>query len=685
MEAAGEGYDLHFKALSSEGVGTVKVNSHPIALQDASDYPPAFVAFDEGGTHKVVFATLERGVSNGRVATHARAVIAKVYSVNNSGTVSIAEEKSITLNTDGKRTGLYSQPLGVARDDRGDVVIVSRAKDKRANPSDQAYVMWRLSGKDFSLIKPRSRTGASSRHLFSRAGANPKTGTPEQLVVWGSRAGKLGLTYVGRYIQREGQQYAMPYKAYYADIPYSARSQDAECSTGCYIGGRAVILSESDAIGFVNHIEIQGVRYTMYVDKRSLSIAAYDGKTRKVFHRVLNFGMQPTSMNVKLLEDGGVGITVVDEFSMVHMYELRLDQLMLGNCGCNVYATTVRASALSIREFIDIASQGLQLVPRINEVGTSTSTVSVVVEGHNEHEELYLDVTEFAYPVRYLQAPSQQPEETPSEGAYEFTTHAEDALGAVSGEVTESDPGAMSASAEHHDAGTQPKVTTDAAEHATQGFTPRAHPVHHVGGEHVVPSGVTKKTWTGSSTESLSVVTPHMSAAHDAVGDVSGANSESSHSHRRGHDQSSAISTTLRHRTTLGQNRGHAQVGSVPIGGGASGSIVTPVGGDHARFARSADSGTVSTGTSAISDAIKWSSVAVGIALLVALVAAVKVFVARYRKVVNFRNRIYRLDCEEGLDLFHESGSRSYYVVGGTSEPVCSTPMERGYTNASEL
>ncbi|MFV9882071.1 MAG: hypothetical protein AB8U31_04445 [Anaplasma ovis] len=690
--ASGE-CDLHFRVLANDGVETIKVNDRPVSPQDSSNYPPAFVAFDKDGAHKVVFATLERGTSDGRAAAYAGEVAVKAYSVNSSGAVSIEEEKSIKLN-DGKRAGLYSQPLSVARDDKGDIVIVSRAKDRRANPSDQAYVMWRLSSKDFSLIKPRSRTDASNRHLFSRAGANPKTGTPEQLIVWGSRAGKLGLTYVGRYVHRKGQQYTMLYKAHYADIPYSLRSQTAECSTGaprCYIGGQTVALSESDAIGPIDHIELQGTRYTIYVDEQgtpqqSLSIAAYDGKTRKVFRRVLNFDAQPTSMNVKLLEDGSVGITVVDESSVVRMCELRLDKLMLGRCGCSAYATSVNAKDLDIREFINIASQGLQLVPRINAVSTSTNTVSVVVGNHGEQEALYLDVTEFAYPVRYLQASGQQPEETTSGEVYELTTHAEGALGTTPGEVAGSASDVGLESTKHGDASVQPHVTTEAAEHTTPGSTPRTHQTEHpTDSTHTTPYEATIRTWPGSSTEFPAVITPYVGGAHGAMEYVHNDVGPRTH-HKRNHGSSSSVNSTEEQRgvTTLGQNRSHVVVGNLPAGGAAR--VIAPLGGDHARFARSADSSTVgSSASSSTSDAIKWGATAGGIALLVALVVVVAVFVARYRRVVNFRNRIYRLDCDESLDLFYESGPRSSYVVEGASEQVCLTSTERSGTNASAL
>ena len=700
VKSASGGCDLHFRVLANDGVDTIKVNDHPISSQDSSNYPPTFVAFDKDGAHKVVFATLERGASNGGVAAYVGEVEVKVYSISGAGAVSIEEEKSIKLNTDGKRAGLYSQPLSVARDDKGDIVIVSRAKDRRANPSDQAYVMWRLSGEDFSLIRPRSRTSASSRHLFSRAGANP-TGTPEQLIVWGSRASKLGLTYVGRYIHREGQRYTMLYKAHYADIPYSSRSQTAECSTGaprCYIGGQTVALSESDAIGPIDHIELQGTRYTIYVDgqgtpQQSLSIAAYDGKTRKVFQRVLSFDAQPTSMNVKLLEDGSVGITVVDASSVVRMCELRLDKLMLGRCGCSAYATAVNAEDLDIREFINIASQGLQLVPRINAVSTSTNAVSVVVENHGEHEELYLNVTEFAYPVRYSQASGQQPEAATSGEVYELTTHAEDALGTTPGEIAGSGAGLASTeleSAKHDGAIVRPQLTTEAEKHTTPGSTSRTRQTEYpADNTHTTSSKPTSSTGLGSSTKSA-VVTPHVGGAHGAMAYVHNDVGSRTH-HKRNHGSSSAINATEENReiTTLRQNRSHAIVGNLSASGASrinASRVNAYRGGDHARFARSADSGAVDTGASnSTSDAVKWVATAGGIALLAALVVVVAVFVARYRRVVNFRNRIYRLDCDESLDLFYESGPRSSYVVEGASEQVCLTSAERSGTRASAL
>ena len=691
--ASGE-CDLHFRVLANDGVETIRVNDYPVSSQDSSSYPPAFVAFDKDGTHKVVFATLERGASDRRMAAYAGEVVVKVYSVNNSGAVSIEEEKSIKLNTDGKRAGLYSQPLSVARDDKDDIVIVSRAKDRRANPSDQAYVMWRLSSRDFSLIKPRSRTGASSRHLFSRAGANPKTGTPEQLIVWGSKAGKLGLTYVGRYIHR-GQRYAMLYKAHYADLPYSSRGQTAECSTGaprCYIGGQTVALSESDAIGPIDHIELQGTRYTIYVDEReapqqSLSIAAYDGETRKVFRRVLRFDARPTSMNVKFLEDGSVGITVVDESSVARMCELRLDRLMLGKCGCSAYSTAVNVKDLDIREFINIASQGLQLVPRTNAVSTSTNAVSVVVENRGEQETLYLDVTEFAYPVKYLQTSSQRPEEATSGEVYELTTHAEGASGTTHRKVAESISDVGLESTKHGGASVRPQVTTEAVERTTPGSTPRAHRTEHpADSTHTTSSEATRRPWPDASTEFPAVTTPYVGGAHGAMKYVHD-NAVGPHTHhKRNHSSSSAVNSTKEQRgiTTSVQNRSHIMAGNLSAGGASR--INAARDSDHVRFARSADSSAVSPGASySTNDAVKWGATAGGIALLAALVVVVAVFVARYRRVVNFRNRIYRLDCDESLDPFYESGPGSSYVVEGASEQVCLTSMERGGTSASAL
>ncbi|MCU7612655.1 hypothetical protein [Anaplasma capra] len=690
VRASNGGCDLHFRALSDEGVQTVRVNDHPISVQDVRNYQPAFVAFDEGGVHRVVVAMLERETPKALAAAHAKEVAVKVYSVDNSNAISIVNEKSIKLNVNGRLAGLYCQPLSVTRDDAGNIIVVSKARDRRANPSDQAYVMWRLSGKDFSIIKPRGRAGDISRHLFSRAGANPKAGTPEQLIVWGAGAGKLGLTYVGRYIQSEGQRYAMPYKAYYADIPYT-KSQTAECfwgASGCHIEGQAAVLSEFGVIDFVRHIEVRGTRYVVYVDEQNkqstLNIAAHVGDVQKVFHQVLNFDTKPISMNVRHVQDDSVGITVVDEVGVMRMYELNLAQLMLGSRESRAYKAAVNCSVLNAHEFIGIAGQGSQLVPRTNAIGTSVSTVSVVTNGRESDGGPRLEVTEFEYPVGHLQTSSNQSEATVSEATHDESTIGTEVSSSVTQDrMTGTKLGIHKEKAPAH-RGTNPPSPIAASE-AQNATGDSASHEHFAGSTHdatIVAGAALQSSGMGSQSATAGV-----SATHGTVDMVHGTVNAGTPGARERISRTSPVVTTTSGSSSRGvdpivdQNATALRRGRIrdPADNLLAG--VTGVGATNNSNPRVAGfSGGVEAGSG--NDAATWATLAGGLAICALLVALVAAFVAKYRRVGRFRNEIYRIDNDENVSLC-ESWPRYSFITDGTSEQVYPSPVERGHTGAS--
>ncbi|MGN7678431.1 MAG: hypothetical protein ACTJLL_01555 [Anaplasma sp.] len=656
VEAPEAGYDLHFSVLSDNQTEVVRVNNDPISAHDAHNYAPTFVAFDEGGTHKVVFVTPEHDISSGKVAPRAKELSVKAYSVGNLGALSITEEKHTKLRDGRSPAGLYSYPLDIVRDDKRDFVVVCKSRDGRSSSSEQAYVMWKLSGKDLSLIKTREGVGTlTSSYLFNRAGGNPKQGGPEQLIVWGAEAGKLGFTYVGRYLDKDGQKYTMSYKAQSADAAYDAEGPISEClikTRGCHIADPGIILSKRDRIDFVSHVQVQNTRYALYVSEkgqsRGLNIAVHKGTIYKVFHNVLNFEMPLISMNVKRSVGDRVGVAVVEQSGVVHMYELGLSQLIHGDQQCSAYYTSVNSNALSLREFINIAS-GASLEFDAQEMGLSHNTVSVVNGDGNSEGELRLDVKKFEYPIRHPKVSEVKPE-------HAIPGKAHGGLVAL----------------EQSSSNTIPAVTASSVR-------------------------TTEETPTGkarvSDTDAARVGAFHGRYISRSGGDAHGeSDRDDAYGMRRNLDSLSQSQVMLHgneggnRRSTTRKIRGAADEAdrhekSSQWHSLAAEDIRRPnIGHDPSLKPESGSTSAQSTGAghSTILGATA------GVFVLAFIASLAVVFVRRYRKIVEFRREIYRLDQDEHLDL-QEADQFSFRVSEGTVEQIYAPLRTRGDASANEL
>ncbi|MGN7661736.1 MAG: hypothetical protein ACTJLK_03885 [Anaplasma sp.] len=668
VEAPEAGYDLHFSVLSDDKTEVVRVNNNPISAHDAHNYAPTFVAFDEGRTHRVVFVTSEHDISHGKVAPRAKELLVKAYSVGNLGALGITEEKHTKLRDGHLPAGLYSHPLDIVRDDKGDLVVVCKSRDSRSSPSEQAYVMWKLSGKDLSLIKTREGAGTmTSSYLFNRAGGNPKQGAPERLIVWGAEAGKLGFTYVGRYLDKNGQKYTMSYKAHSADVAYDTEGPISEClikTRGCHITDPEIILSERDRIDFMSHVQIQDTRYALYVSEkgqsRGLSIAVHKGTIYKVFHNVLNFEMPLISLNVKRSVGDRVGIAAVERSGTVRMYELGLGQLIRGDQRCSAYYTSVDSNALNLREFIDIAS-GAPLAFDAQGMRLSYNTVSVVNGGGNSGGEIRLDVKKFEYPVRHSKVSGAKPEHAAPGKAH----------------------GGLVALGQSSSSTTTPAITIPSVR-TTEGAP--------------VPAGNARV----SDTNTAKVDAFHGRYIPRPGGDAYGESGrEGAHEMRKNPDNPSPLQgilhgggdgnrrfttrkirgaddTKLRRNATDETDR-HAKnshwslaAGDARHPGSGRGPSLQP------------ELGSTKSAQNTGADTPMILGTAAGVAVLALIASFAVVFIRRYKRILEFRREIYRLDRDEHLNL-REAGQFSFRISEGAVEQVYSSLRTCGDASANEL
>lgn len=354
QNATGEGYNLYLWSSAFSERDALRVNWVPFAEEQVKYYAPVFTSSYDGSIHRIVFVFIEpdariKGAFMGGSVLALREYALELSANGSDVTVS---ERNFRLRG---RSGIkYNEPLGITRDEAGDIIVVGKSKgDRRVPDINQGYFAWKFSGETMNLIMPKSIKGDNGGYLFCRWGGSQPT-RPEHLVVWGAEAGALSLTYVGSYLVFTENGYKNIYKAnsgkiralesiYNESAVLSGTDRCLVNTRLCNIDSTSVVLAENSIVEQVNGATVGHMSCMFYVarvneNRRLLGVVIFDRGMYCVIKDLAVLDFSTLSMNVIRESSSKVSVTIAGS-GKPNIYTYNIDLGDFGRLGMQVKHT----------------------------------------------------------------------------------------------------------------------------------------------------------------------------------------------------------------------------------------------------------------------------------------------------------------------------------------------------------
>ena len=342
QDAPDNGYNLYLWSSALNGRPALRVNWVPFFAEQIRYHAPVFTSADDGKTHKIVFVFIEPDTQAEMTLRGGSVLAIREYAtvLSESGSDATISERHFRMKS--ARGIKYQGPLGIARDEAGNIIVVGKAKgDRRAQVLNQGYFAWKFSNETLNLIMPRSIKGDDSGYLFCRWGGSLPT-HPEHLVVWATDAGALSLTYIGNYLMFTKSGYVNVYKANKGNVDLrsiynSAAPQGTDrClidTKQCNIDSTSVVLSEDSTVEKINSVVIGDVHCMFYIARVTrtrcvLGVVSFVGGTYCAVKNVAVLDFPTLSLNVRDIGRGRAMVAIAERGRPnIHSYNIDVGKL----------------------------------------------------------------------------------------------------------------------------------------------------------------------------------------------------------------------------------------------------------------------------------------------------------------------------------------------------------------------
>ncbi|QXK92193.1 hypothetical protein HL033_01310 [Neoehrlichia mikurensis] len=308
--------DLYIKILLPSGdTNTFKINDMPID-RGITNYSPEILFWKKDEANFLACVFIEKKF---HTQGNANTLFLKMYALNTNG-VLFSQVKKIELNSYVKnKSVIYKYPVIIRQDDRGDFLVIAKTlKDRRANMDDRIYVMWRVKGNNYEVIKPRSRNNlVQSYYLFKIVGYEKEHN--DLIISSNINNGKFNFTYISKHLE----QYKFFSKIHKSSINYLRTKQSEDCLVSnyrCIVSGNTVKMPRSyiELIKFINvgdsvHIVYIGNIYSedlSRMTKQLALIANYGDVTQSIIYDIVNIQEDVKALYVKY-DNGNVIVTTI--------------------------------------------------------------------------------------------------------------------------------------------------------------------------------------------------------------------------------------------------------------------------------------------------------------------------------------------------------------------------------------
>ena len=338
------GYYLFLWSSALNERPAIRVNTVPFSEEQIRYHAPVFTSTDNGSTHLIAFAFIEPDTGI-RMALRGGSVLEiKEYAVELTGHNSNAAISERNFRMKSAVDIKYQGPLGIIRDESGDIIVVGKAKgDRRVQVLNQGYFAWKFSNETLDLIVPRSIKRDDSGYLFCRWGGSQPT-RPEHLVVWDIGDDALSLTYIGNYLVFAQEGYADIYKAHSASIGSFRSLYNTTAIFGterclvdtrmCNIDSTAAILSKDSVVEKVNNVILGELHCMFYIaragrrNRSVLGVVTFDRGTYCVIENIAVIDFPALSLNVRSIGSSRAEVAVTERGkSNIHLYTVNVGDL----------------------------------------------------------------------------------------------------------------------------------------------------------------------------------------------------------------------------------------------------------------------------------------------------------------------------------------------------------------------